>query len=93
MPLAFFVYYRVDPSAADSAREQVGMLFERLQQRCGVRGRLLTKHDEPNLWMEVYEGVADGARFEAALRAEAASAGLETALLPGDRRHLECFQE
>ena len=46
--------------AAGEARVRVDKLFDRLQQRCGVRGRLLTKRDEPNLWMEVYEGVADG---------------------------------
>jgi Domain of unknown function (DUF4936) len=93
VPLAFYVYYRVDPMAVGEARARVDKLFDRLQQRCGVRGRLLTKRDEPNLWMEAYEGVDDGALFEAALRTEAASLDLEAVLLPGDRRNLEAFVE
>jgi len=93
VPLAFYVYYRVDPGAVNEARLRVDRLFERLQQRCGVRGRLLTKRDEPNLWMEAYEGVDDGTLFESALRAEAAAVNLEMVLLPGSRRNLELFEE
>jgi hypothetical protein len=91
--LAFYVYYRVDPRLQAEARLRVDRLFARLQQRCLVRGRLLTKRDEPNLWMEAYEGVDDGAVFESALQAEAASLGLEAVLLPGNRRNLESFNE
>lgn len=93
MPLAFYVYYRVDPRTEGEARLRVEKLFQRLQERGSVRGRLLTKRGEPNLWMEAYEGVQDTARFEAALAAEVASVELEAVLLPGNRRHLECFEE
>lgn len=93
MPLAFYVYYRIDPLVEREARLRVDKLFERLQERCSVRGRLLTKCDEPNLWMEAYEGVDDGALFESALRAEAASLELEAVLLPGNHRNLESFRE
>ena len=68
-------------------------MFQRLQEHCGVRGRLLSKRGEPNLWMEAYEGVQDVARFETALQTEAASVQLEAVLLPGSRRNLECFEE
>ena len=44
-------------------------------ERCGVRGRLLTKRGEPNLWMEVYEGVQDGGLFESALAGRSGVAG------------------
>jgi hypothetical protein len=93
VPLAFYVYYRIDPAAAGEERLRVDQLFDRLQQRCKVRGRLLTKRDEPNLWMEAYEGVQDGPLFESSLQAEAASLGLEAMLSPGSRRNLESFQE
>jgi hypothetical protein len=93
VPLAFYVYYRIDPQAAVRARVQVDTLLDRVHQRCGVRGRLLTKRGEPNLWMEVYENVVDAARFESALRAEAAALGLEALLLSGGERKVECFQE
>ena len=75
------------------ARLRVEKLFQRLQERCNVRGRLLTKRGESNLWMEAYEGVGDAARFEAALADEVASAELEATLLPGNRRNLECFEQ
>jgi hypothetical protein len=93
VPLAFYVYYRIDPQAAAIARQRVDTLLERVQQRCGVRGRLMTKRDEPNLWMEIYEDVVDAPLFESGLAAEAACLGLEALLLPGSERRMECFQE
>ena len=93
MPVAFYVYYRVDPLAVSDARARVDKLFDSLQQRCGVRGRLLTKRGEPSLWMEVYEGVDDAVLFESALHAEAVALGLEAVLLQGERRKLESFDE
>jgi hypothetical protein len=93
VPLAFYIYYRIDPQAAARARVQVATLLERVRQRCGVRGRLLTKHGDPNLWMEVYENVVDAARFESALQAETAALGLEALLLSGGERKVECFRE
>jgi hypothetical protein len=93
VPLAFYVYYRINPEAAAPARRQVETLLERVQQRFGVRGRLLTKRSEPNLWMEIYEDVADATLFESALQDEAASLGFGTLLLSGSERKVECFQE
>jgi hypothetical protein len=93
VPLAFYVYYRVNPEAAPLARLRVETLFERVQERFGVRGRLLTKRSEPNLWMEVYEDVADATLFEPALQGEAASLGFGALLLSGSERKVECFQE
>jgi hypothetical protein len=93
VPLAFYVYYRVDPRAEGEARQRVEALFQRLLERCSVRGRLLTKRGEPSLWMEAYEGVQDAERFEAALCTEAASLQLDTVVREGTRRNLECFEE
>ena len=59
----------------------------------GVRGRLLTKRDEPGMWMEVYEGVNDAPAFEAELDRLIAAMKLEGFLEPGSRRHTECFEE
>jgi hypothetical protein len=93
VPLAFYVYYRVDPLAVSDARSRIDKLFDRVQRHCGVRGRLMTKRGEPNLWMEVYERVDDGALFESALHAGVAALDLEAVLLPGNRRNLESFEE
>jgi hypothetical protein len=91
LALCYYVYYRVtQPQRAGVAVR--GMQSE-LLVRSGVRGRLLTKRDEPGLWMEVYEGVNDATAFEAELDSLIAAMKLEGFLAPGSRRHTECFEE
>ena len=91
MALCYYVYYRVtQPQQAGIAVR--GMQSELLLRR-GVRGRLLSKRDEPGLWMEVYEGVNDAPAFEAELDRLVDAMKLEGFLEPGSRRHTECFEE
>jgi hypothetical protein len=90
--VSFFVYYRVVPERAPFARSQVQQLQDRLVQATGIRGRLMTKHGEPNLWMEVYEQVADSDAFERALKAAVDEFRLDELLVAGSRRHMECFE-
>lgn len=91
MPFCYYVYYRVtQPQQAGVAVR--GMQSE-LLARSGIRGRLLTKRDEPGMWMEVYEGVNDAAAFEAELERLIAATRLDGFLEPGRRRHTECFEE
>jgi hypothetical protein len=91
LALCYYVYYRVtQPQQAGIAVR--GMQSE-LLVRSGVRGRLLTKRDEPGLWMEVYEGVDDAPAFEAELDSLIAAMNLEGFVAPGSRRHTECFEE
>ena len=80
MPIAFYVYYRIDPRQEAVARERIGQLMDRVERACGVRGRLLTKQTEPALWMEVYERVPDAAGFESALNAACAASGVDAVL-------------
>jgi hypothetical protein len=91
LPLCYYVYYRVTQS------QQAGIAVRDMQSqllaRSGVRGRLLTKRDEPGLWMEVYEGVNDAPAFEAELERLIAATKLDGFLEPGSRRHTECFEE
>lgn len=91
MALCYYVYYRV------TQPHQAGIAIRTMQSQLlvcsGVRGRLLTKRDEPGLWMEVYEGVNDAPAFEAELDRLIAAMKLEGFLEPGSRRHTECFEE
>lgn len=91
MALCYYVYYRV------TRPQQAGVAVRGMQSellvRSGVRGRLLTKRDEPDLWMEVYEGVNDAPAFEAELDSLIAAMKLDGFLAPGSRRHTECFEE
>jgi hypothetical protein len=84
----FYVWYRVarDEGAADVA---VRGMMARLGCRAGVAGRLLRKRDEPGLWMEVYEGVADADVFERRLAQALDEFDVEM-FLDGPRR-TECF--
>lgn len=91
MPVSYYIYYRV---ALPQKAEQVVLgLQARLVTETGIRGRLLHKQDEPALWMEVYEGVIDPARFEAALDRLLAAAQFEALLQTGSGRRIERFLE
>ena len=45
----------------------VGALQRELSDATGIGGRLLRRRDDETTWMEIYESVPDGARFEAKL--------------------------
>ena len=90
--VSFFVYYRVVPERAPFARSQIQRLQDRLAAATGIRGRLMTKCDEPNLWMEVYEQVPVPGDFERELGAGVDALRLDELLVTGSQRHLECFE-
>jgi hypothetical protein len=85
----YYIYYRVSDRNADEAETLARSMQARLACRSGVAGKLLKKRDEPGLWMEVYENVAEPERFERLL--EQAVDEFDLALFVEDRRHLECF--
>ena len=91
MAFNFYIYYRVDPQKATACEPLVRQLLGAVREATGIQGRLLTKHGEPNLWMEVYEGVVDEAKFEWELAEIAGRLKLQDYLQPGTTRHLECF--
>ena len=92
MAFNFYIYYRVDPKKAGACEPLIGQLLAAVRAATGIQGRLLRKHGEPNLWMEVYEGVADEAKFEWELAEIAGRLKVQDYLQPGTTRHLECFQ-
>jgi hypothetical protein len=89
--LAYYVYYRVAPGIGASARDRVRAAQADITAATSVANRLLTKRDEPDLWMEVYEGVADAGSFEHALAAAVDKHGLDRILRSGTVRKIECF--
>lgn len=91
MAFNFYIYYRVDPQKASACEPLVQELLVAVREGTGVQGRILVKHGEPNLWMEVYEGVADEAKFEWELAEIAGRLKLQDYLQPGTTRHVECF--
>jgi hypothetical protein len=89
----YYVYYRVRRAATDAARACVAQLQAGVERRTGIRGRMLTRCDEPELWMEVYDNVRDRPDFEAILDAAVLASGLATHLEPGAARKVECFRD
>lgn len=75
--VTYYVYYKIAPDRVEEARQTVERIFGRIERDCGVRGRWLRRRDDPATYMEVYEGIADAARFEALLEREGVALGVE----------------
>jgi len=74
--LNYYVYYKLNAEQVAAARSLVNELFEKTKQQFGVHGRWMRRRDDPATYMEVYEGVRDGAAFEALMQREAARFGV-----------------
>jgi len=89
--LNFYIYYRVPAQNAERARVAVRELQRELSDIAGISGRLLRRRDDETTWMEIYENVQDGARFEAELAKQVERRGLVALLVPGSSRKQEVF--
>lgn len=92
MKFNYYVYYRVPVENAGRARAAVGALQRQLTSTTGIGGRLLRRRDDETTWMEIYENVADAARFEAELAELVKHHGLAALLVPGSSRKQEIFR-
>lgn len=92
MKLSYYVYYRVPTENAKRARAAVVTLQRQLTSVTGIGGRLLRRRDDETTWMEIYEGVADAAGFEAELAELVKHHGLAAMLVPGSSRKQEVFR-
>lgn len=89
----FYIYYRIRPEAAAAAHASVSQLTREVEKRTGVLGRLVRRMDDPTLWMEVYQNVADAEVFETALDAAARSSGVGSHLAADGARKTERFRD
>lgn len=92
MAYSYYIYYRVDPGKAQAFEPKIKELLAVVERATGTAGRLLRKRGEPNLWMEVYENVADEAKFEWELADIADQLKVKEYLEPDTTRHVECFE-
>ena len=93
MALSYYIYYRVQPEKAAACEPAVRAVLTSVRAATGAAGRLMKKRGEPNLWMEVYEGVTDDAKFEWELAETAGRLKIHEFLISGSSRHIECFEE
>ena len=84
-PTWYYIYYRVAAQRADEAAHAVRGLLQQVEARSGVVGRRLCRRDDPLMWMEIYENVADAAAFERVLSRAVEASGLATCLDAGAR--------
>lgn len=89
----WFIYYKLPAAELTAVAERVRVMQGALAAATGVHGRLArrTEAAEPLTLMEIYERIADPARFAAALADATAHAGLPPALV--DARRVERFVE
>jgi len=87
-----YIYYRVVPERISEASVAARDTIDRVRSSTGITGQLLTKVDEPLLWMEVYEAITDKAAFLEAMGQCVDSSGISRWLDDGGRRHTEMFQ-
>ncbi len=92
MNSSYYIYYRVPAENAARARTAVSALQRELSDMTGIGGRLLRRRDDEATWMEIYENVQDGARFEAGLAELVERHGIGALLAPGSSRKQEVFR-
>jgi len=90
-PVHFYIYYRIAPAHAADARTALEGVMLALEQRFAVSGRLLCAQNDADLWMEVYERVAESAPFEAAMNKLLAETRFASWLAPSSQRRTERF--
>jgi len=89
----FYVYYRIRSDAAAGAHASVARLSREVEQRTGVLGHLVRRMDDPTLWMEVYQNVADATAFAVVLNEAARNAGIAAHLAEDGARKTERFRD
>ena len=72
----YYIYYKATPAQIEQLRPRVQDLFSKAKLRFGVSARWMRRRDDPATYMEVYEGVADEAAFDALLELESAGFGV-----------------
>jgi hypothetical protein len=67
IPVHVYIYYRISTPHAAEAHAALSDVMAALRAEFTVSTRLLRGQGDASLWMEVYENVAEPARFEAVL--------------------------
>lgn len=86
-----YVYYRIDPAQEATAAAKIDALLGAMAEHCARPPRRLSRCDDPDVWMEVYESIADYTAYLSVL--EKAVLSLECAAFTQGERHLECFTQ
>ena len=91
MRASIYIYYRVRADHTLPAEAAARAIISAVADHCSSAGRLLQKIDDPLVWMEVYDEVADAEALSRALTDAATESGIERHLEAGSSRHVEKF--
>ncbi|MGD2139983.1 MAG: DUF4936 family protein [Burkholderiales bacterium] len=90
--MSCYIYYRVAAGHVAEASKAARATLDAVRECTGVDGQLMTKVDEPLLWMEVYAHIVDQAAFLDAMRSCTACSQIGRWLGGDGARHTELFQ-
>jgi uncharacterized small protein (DUF1192 family) len=88
---SLYSYYRADPARREALRSAVEALFHAVAQTHGIQGRWMHRKDDPETFMEVYDGSADLEALVAFIRQECERTGFRQLLADAGARHDEIF--
>jgi hypothetical protein len=74
--LNYYVYYKLDAAQLPLAHAFIKELFQIVKKQFDVHGCWMRRRDDPSTYMEVYEGIQDGAAFEELMRREGPRLGV-----------------
>jgi hypothetical protein len=84
----YYIWYRVSRDDRDT-ETAIRSMMARLACRTGIPGRLMKKRGEPDLWMEIYQDIADADLL--ARRLAQAVDEFDVEMFIDGARHTECF--
>lgn len=87
----YYIYYKVNPGEREALQRAVAELFDAVKKETGLSGRWLHRQDDATTYMEVFEGVRDGAAFEALVARECERLNFSRFLKEGGTRRSERF--
>lgn len=89
--VSYYIYYKIAPERSAETAATVSAVLDDVAAQTGVRGAALRRQDDPLTWMEVFQGVTERSRFEAALEEALRRHRFARVLAPGAHRVTERF--
>lgn len=87
----YYIYYKANLEEREALARAVAELFDVVKKETGLVGRWLHRQDDPSTYMEVFEGIRDGAAFEALVTRECERLDFGRFLKAGSTRRSERF--
>jgi hypothetical protein len=91
--LDYFIQYKLAPNVLDDYIPVIIAMQAEVLRCAGVRGRIKRSADNPDVWLELYEGVHQRMLFEAELEEAVERFGIRAFLAEGTTRRTALFAD